>query len=126
MRKTKRIILAFAVALILSSLVATSVSAYTISQTGIGSFEWYLYNDKITNISNSQRRVEVFINVYEDNTGVYVQGLSSTNTGTYGAYASKSHNYSPTQYNFKYWGRVYNGTAYQSGTAWYTGEKNLT
>ena len=111
---------------VVASAMVTSAGAYRVSKTNVGTFEWYTYSAATTNKTNTSRMTDACIAVYEDNTGIQVDTITVKNTGAYDSYAKAyNYNYPSSQYNFEIYGHVYNSTASQSSSLWFTGIKTL-
>lgn len=124
--KRKLALVGATVLMALSSFSVLNADAYTVSNTGVGSFDWNTSYAKMTNKSNVYRMVDSCVAVYEDNTGNFVCNYPSTKVGAYDTYALATNNtYTSSMYNFKCWGNVYNSSVSSSGVAWFTGIKSL-
>ncbi|MBQ9314738.1 MAG: hypothetical protein IJ220_07105 [Clostridia bacterium] len=123
---TKRLAAIGAAMTMAVSMMSMVASAYNISETGVGAFEWYTTSAKITNTSTSSCYMESHINVYKDKTGEFVTSISKNATGGYNTYAKAvNSSYSSSNYNFEIWGTIYNSSSPMSGVKWSTGYKYL-
>lgn len=126
MKLTKRIVAMSAAVMMMVSVSAMGASAYTVTNTGVGTFEWFTSSAKMQNTSTTSRYMEAHINVYKDYTGEYVTSISQNATGGYNTYAKAiNSSYSASSYNFEIWGTIYNSSTPMSGVKWSTGYKYL-
>lgn len=127
MRKTfKKIMAGLLTICAMVGTISTYASAYRVTGTDKGTFEWFWYEATITDLTNQNRLIDVSIMVYEDNTGVPVELLYTSKITD--RYINKSltlqnKEYPATEYNFELYGRVYNSTAKESGSLWFSGLK---
>ncbi|MCM1298564.1 MAG: hypothetical protein NC203_03690 [Firmicutes bacterium] len=122
MSKFKKAMSLIAAAAVTIGVGSVSVSA-AFDSCSYGTFEWNNSYCTVKNSTNTSRYMTAYFDVYEKNTGKYIDSSFSSGSGAYGTTVTANNPTSHSSLNSYRWvGAIYNSQSPNSGAA-YTFDK---